>query len=457
MGGFSMNDMSDINGLAQKPVVIPVEAYTSETYARDEKDKLWSKVWQTACRVEEIPKVGDYVTYDILDESIIVVRTARDRIQAFYNVCQHRGRRLTEGCGHTAQFYCRFHGWRWDINGESAFVLDLEDWQGALNPDNLRLKPVKVDAWGGWVWINMDPNCQTLREYLEPAVSMLTPYELDKMRYSWRQWIHFPCNWKVALEAFNESFHADVSHPELARFGTNAWWCKGENHCGWHGQGAPRTPGQKKGKGNGAGTFVTAPGADARVVAAEFQLHLVDTLNAMTTATLVNVAKRLVDELPPGTPAEEVAAYMMAEAEREDAARGVIWPKIDFEHMAACGHDWHLFPNLVFLYGPTFALCYRARPNGYDPNSCIFEVSFIERHPEGQEPKTEWVFQPDPSEEKWLLVLAQDFANMGGVQKGIKSRGYQGARPSPIQEGAVIHFHRVLAKYMGTGAPKRIS
>jgi phenylpropionate dioxygenase-like ring-hydroxylating dioxygenase large terminal subunit len=113
-----MNEMSPPPAL-DKPVVIPIEPFTSPEYARAEGEKLWPRVWQAACRVEEMPNVGDYVTYDILDESIIIVRTAEGSgagtISAYYNVCQHRGRRLTKGCGHTNQFYCRFHGWSWDI------------------------------------------------------------------------------------------------------------------------------------------------------------------------------------------------------------------------------------------------------------------------------------------------------------------------------------------------------
>src|SRR5580658_7116993 len=102
-------------------VVIPTEAYLSEQYARAEKDKLWSKVWQIACRIEELPKVGDYVTYDILDESIIVVRSAPERISAYYNVCQHRGRRLLDGRGQTRQIRCPFHGWMWNLDGKNIF------------------------------------------------------------------------------------------------------------------------------------------------------------------------------------------------------------------------------------------------------------------------------------------------------------------------------------------------
>ena len=113
-----MNDIRKVAGTAaEKPMVIPIEAYVSEDYARNENEKLWAKVWQSTCREEEIPKVGDYVTYDILDESIIVVRSAPEKISAYYNVCQHRGRRLTEGCGHAVRFHCRFHGWCWNLRG----------------------------------------------------------------------------------------------------------------------------------------------------------------------------------------------------------------------------------------------------------------------------------------------------------------------------------------------------
>jgi hypothetical protein len=181
-----------------------------------------------------------------------------------------------------------------------------------------------------------------------------------------------------------------------------------------------------------------------------------ETVNATTTETIVNAAKRLVDELPPGASLDEVSGHLVAAAMRDDAARGVIWPNIDPAHLAAVGIDWHVFPNTIILPSHTTALCYRARPHGYDPDSCIFEVSALERFPEGQEPQTEWVHQPDASEEKWRLVLSQDFQNMPEVQRGMKSRGFPGARPNPSQELPVTHFNQTLAAYMGVGAPQPI-
>ena len=64
-----------------EPLTYPVEAFTSVEYARAERDRLWPKVWQMAGRVEEIPEVGNFITYDIGDDSIIVIRTAPDTIK----------------------------------------------------------------------------------------------------------------------------------------------------------------------------------------------------------------------------------------------------------------------------------------------------------------------------------------------------------------------------------------
>jgi nitrite reductase/ring-hydroxylating ferredoxin subunit len=450
-----MNAVNPIDNQTPAPVLIPVEAYTSQAYARAENEQLWGKAWQAACRVEELGNVGDYVTYDILDESIVVVRTANDQLRAFYNVCMHRGRRLTEGSGHTNQFFCRFHGWHWNIEGECTRVLDPEDWGGCLTAENTRLGAVRLGEWGGWVWIAMDPDCEPLESYLAPVIRLLGPYELDKMRYRWRQWLYFPCNWKTAIEAFIESYHVLGTHPELIKWGENLCWCKAEGKHAWHGFTGLR--GGPKRVSTGLSGATGAADQDPRISTFEMLDYLMDTVNATTTDTILAAANRLRDELPADTPPELVNAHLMASARQDDAARGVVWPDIEPEHMMEVGIDWHVFPNTVILPGITFALCYRARPNGDDPNSCIFEVYVIERFPEGEEPETEWKFEPDPTEEKWRYILSQDFLNMPNVQQGMKSRGFPGPRPSPVQELAVIHFHKTLAEYMGTGAPQPLA
>ena len=115
-------------------------------------------------------------------------------------------------------------------------MLDREDWGDALTADNLRMKQVRVDTWGGWVWINMDPDCEPLRDYLDQAAALLDPFELDKMRYRWRQWLHFPCNWKVAIGAFIEGYHVAASHPQLLRGGPGIrMWSRTQGRHSWQG------------------------------------------------------------------------------------------------------------------------------------------------------------------------------------------------------------------------------
>jgi hypothetical protein len=151
-----------------------------------------------------------------------------------------------------------------------------------------------------------------------------------------------------------------------------------------------------------------------------------------------------------------VIKHWLASARADDAARGVVWPTITAQQMSDAGLAWHVFPNMSILQGITFALCYRARPYGGDPHKCIFESFAIERFPEGQEPKTNWVYA-EPTAEKWGAVLAQDFSNMAAVQNGMRSRAFSGPQPNPHQERKVTNFHRNLAKYMGTGAPRVIT
>ncbi len=443
-----------------EPVTYPVEAFLCPDYARAEHERLWPRIWQMAGRLEDIPKPGDFFTYNIGDESIIVVRADDDTLRAFYNVCPHRGRQLvnspdaTNGTwGNAKVFVCGFHGWSFNRKGENTHVLDKDDWKGLLD-DRSRtcLTELKVDTWGGYVYINMDPDCEPLREFLEPAASILDPFQLEKMRYKWRQWAIYPCNWKTAIEAFMEPYHVAGTHTQLLKYGQFYSYSKpyGKHSVSGFDE---RDKSQKTSQ---SGSVARAGLGDPRVSTYELARENYETLNhSGSTATLVNAAKRLKDELPEGTPVKEVMAHWLKSAREDDARRGVTWPEITPEQQVRAGLAWSLFPNQTILQGATFALAYRTRPYGADPNQCIFEAYALERFPEGEEPETEWV-QAEPTEEHWGMVLAQDFSNMEWVQRGMKSRGFRGTLPNPHQEQKITNFHRVLASYMGTGSPRKI-
>ncbi|KMO74140.1 Naphthalene 1,2-dioxygenase subunit alpha [Mycolicibacterium chubuense] len=254
--------MTDVDAAEElsEPMTIGVEAYTSEEYARAERDRLWRKVWLQVGRVEELPEVGSYLTYDILDDSIIVVRTGPgascSSFSAHHNVCMHRGRRLidTPECAKNAvgrarkSFVCGFHGWTYGLDGACTHIREQDDWQGKLTARNTHLAPVRVDTWGGWLFVSMDPDCEPLADYLFPAAKILDPFGLENMRYKWRRWLAFDCNWKVALEAFNETYHVFTTHPEFNRFGEFKGWAKAQGRHSNIGYDAPKGMDETKSK-----------------------------------------------------------------------------------------------------------------------------------------------------------------------------------------------------------------
>lgn len=453
------NDKISIEDLSE-PLTYPVEAFICPEYARAERELLWPKVWQMAGRLEDIPEVGNFFTYNILDESVIIVRTAPDAIKAFYNVCPHRGRQLVDTPddvngvrGKKQKFVCGFHGWQYNLEGENTFVLDPQDWKGALNEQRTCLSELKLDTWGGWIYINMDPDCEPLLEFLGEVDRILAPFEFDKMRYKWRQWVVYPCNWKTAIEAFMEPYHVAGTHSQLLKYGEFYAYSKAYGKHGVSGF-DERDPELRKAGGTSVTRAGGGKGSDPRVSTYELARENYETVNyAASTETLVNAASRLVDELPEGTSGQDVVKHWLAAARADDAARGVIWPEITAEQQSEAGLAWSLFPNQTILQGVTFALCYRTRPYGDDPNKCIFEAYALERFPEGEAPKTEWV-HAEATAENWGAVLEQDFSNMQFVQKGMQSRGFRGPLPNPHQERKITNFHRVLSQYMGTGSPR---
>jgi phenylpropionate dioxygenase-like ring-hydroxylating dioxygenase large terminal subunit len=434
-----------------EPVTIGPEAYISPDYARAEGERLWRRTWLQAGRLEEIPNTGDFITYDIGDDSVIIVRNGPDDIRAHHNVCVHRGRRLIDmppgekrAQGNRSRFVCGFHGWTYDRSGACIGVPEKADWKGALTSERTTLGKVAVDSWGGWVWVNLDGQAGPLRDYLEPAASMLDPFELHNMRPRWRKWLVFDCNWKVAMEAFAEIYHVNTTHPEFTAFGEFHGWARAQGLHSNIGYDAPKDM-----DANQQAKLRLGLG-DARISTAEMQEYTWEQVNTNTTLTLVNAARRLKDELPEGTPAPQVMAHWLKSARDADAARGVIWPTVDPAHVGASGTAWQIFPNFQIGHAVNNMLCYAARPFGADPDKCVFEVAVYELYPDGEVPDAPWdyVEKDDP---RWGSVLPQDFSNMAAVQAGMKSSGFRGTLPNPYRERSIANLHRNLARYMGSG------
>ena len=194
------------------------ERYLSQEYHDREVEKMWRKVWQMACREEDIPNVGDTIVYDIADDSIVVVRVTPDQIKAYHNSCLHRGTQLARGQTSVASLTCQFHGWSWNLDGTMKSLPCQWDFPQA-DKEKLTLPEVKVDTWDGWVFVNLDPECGTLADYLGEAL----PAHFEQMPLKSRfkaahVQARVPANWKATMEAFIESYHVFMTHPQIVLF-----------------------------------------------------------------------------------------------------------------------------------------------------------------------------------------------------------------------------------------------
>jgi len=423
--------------------------YQDPDVDRLERERLWPSVWQMACREADLAAPGDFVVYDILDDSFLIVRTGTgpDDLAAMYNVCQHRGRRLRdEPRGRLGKaIHCRFHGWQYAPTGELVHVHFEEDWRGCPTFDKTRLglPRVQVARWGGWVWIHQDPKAEPLATWLGEVPRFLDPFEPDAMRPLWWKTIHAPANWKILVEAFIEAYHSGATHLSGINY-RNA-----------------RVPGLVFGPHamlyGEPGPFTEYKAADGRWLTprslqenmwANFT-HLGRTTGAMTLAPGFAAYERL-RSLPDDTPVDVVMTKLFEYHREEMERRGIVWPeRLTLETWAAAGLHWHVFPNSIVL--PTFdgALWYRMRPDGDVHNRCIVDIWSLGRFAPGTEPAVEQeTFDGFAAFRGQCEFLEEDFSNIEAVNRGVKSRGFPGVTLNPLQETGVAHFHATLERFL---------
>ena len=193
---------------------VSAERYYSKAWHDREVEKVWRKAWQLAGRVEEIPNLGDHLVYEIVHDSLIVVRTGPEEIRAYVNSCLHRGTLLRTEGGCVKQFRCPFHGFTWSLEGRLTRLPAAWDFPH-VEPENFNLPQAKVGLWGGFIFVNFDPDCEPLESYLEILPEHYRAFRLEDRYKAAHVAKVLPCNWKFAMEAFIEAFHVSCAHPQV--------------------------------------------------------------------------------------------------------------------------------------------------------------------------------------------------------------------------------------------------
>jgi phenylpropionate dioxygenase-like ring-hydroxylating dioxygenase large terminal subunit len=419
--------------------VIPKERYTGRAFFDDEMEGLWPRVWQIACREEEVIQVGDYVVYEIGDQSVVVVRAAPTEVAAFHNACLHRGTRLADGRGRFAGagIRCPYHGWCYTLDGHLRDVPDRHEF-GHL-PDGLRLAPVRVACWGGFVFVNMDAEAEPLLEFLDPLPTLLAPYRLHEMRFRSYLTTILPANWKAVIDAFNEGYHVQGAHAQILPWTDDTSIAYEQFHTHAH---YGRLPTARR-------RLRPSPRLERRPDSVD-EGEILAALVAGLGGAFLKEERALVEELraaplPPGT--DLLALYQRRRMELM-AARGFDVSGFDPEQMTSAD-DVYCFPNVVGPIYPGSAILFRVRPNGLDPGSAIKDTWVLE----WPRPGTAWQmperrFVADWKQRNWGEITTQDYENITRVQAGMRSRGFAGLRLNPRQEGNILHMHRVIDRYL---------
>jgi phenylpropionate dioxygenase-like ring-hydroxylating dioxygenase large terminal subunit len=421
--------------------VVPRARYTSPEFAALEFDRLWSRVWQVACRDEEIPDVGDFCEYLIGDQSILVVRSAPDTVRAFHNTCLHRGTRLADGTGRFPEgcIRCRYHAWRYDLDGKLVEVVDREEFDAI--PDDAGLKAVQVDRWGGFVWICLSADAPPLLDYLGPLPALLAPYHLDRLHLRTYLSTVLPANWKVAVDAFNEGYHVQGTHPQLLPWTDDV--SLEYEPLGIHAH-YGRLPNARR---------QLRPSPRLGLTEGEYdEGEILEAFIAGLGGLFYKDEGALVEELR-ASGADGATMLSLYQKGRRGLleARGVAVEDFADDQLTSAD-DVFFFPNMVGPIYPGIAIVFRVRPNGTDPDSCIKDTWFLHWPQQGEPPKrAKRRFFPDWTERDWGEITNQDYANMEHVQIGMKSRGGAGIRLNGRQESNILHMHRVIDRYLTEG------
>ena len=186
-----------------------------------EKQAIFGRTWLNVGRIEQLPKVGSYFSKEIdaVDTSIIVVRSSKDEVRAFHNICRHRGNKLVwqdypgeETSGTCRQFTCKYHAWRYSLEGECTFVQQEEEFFN-LDKSDYGLASIQCEMWEGFIFVNFDPtNTTPLRDYMGELGKGLEGYPFGELTQVHKYRAEVGANWKLFIDAFAEFYHAPILH-----------------------------------------------------------------------------------------------------------------------------------------------------------------------------------------------------------------------------------------------------
>jgi phenylpropionate dioxygenase-like ring-hydroxylating dioxygenase large terminal subunit len=419
---------------------IPGDRYTSREFFHREFEQMWTKVWLLLGREDEIPNPGDWQREDVGPESILMVRQNDGSIKAFYNVCQHRGNRLVfEEKGHVRRFVCKYHSWAYLPDGTLNFAQDSEDFPQGNPCGKVNLRSLPCETFAGFIWVNMDPDAEPLRDYLGPVWDDWNMYPVAQMKRYLAYTVNVPCNWKVIQDNFNESYHLRSVHPEASVQIEEGYRDTQFDMCE-----------------EGHSRMVMHAGYPARSLEGR---KLRAPLEALMRAWELDPEQFRGRE-------REIRTALQQQKRRLGPARGHTHYDALRDEQLTDYYHYTVFPNFAVSITAEGFHFLRSRPHPTDPERCVFDNWFYGTVPAGD---TSPVATPaglvarDAVVEHEIIeygaksvgpAMDQDLSITTGQQLGFRSRGFQGVYLAG-QEARIRRYHEVIDEYLDGKRPKR--
>ncbi len=412
----------------------PIDAarYVSPDFFRKEVEKMWPNVWQFAAREEELPDPGDYVVYENVGRSYLIVRQHDGAVKAFHNVCLHRGRKLRDESGCAQKFKCAFHAFTWNLDG--TFDQMPCQWDFAhLNKQDLKLPEAQVGRWAGYIFVKENPGGPSLEEYLHPLPEQHKRWAHEECVTT--TWLAKPvsANWKACAEAFMEAWHSIATHPQILPFAgdANTKYSIYGDHVN-----LAITP-----------FAVTSPHLADQKQSEQWVADQMIRYNGRAAVEGLKV------EVPAGSTARAAFAAVNRERLAQESGR-------DFSNVSDAemldAFTYNVFPNFSPWGGFPPNIVYRWRP-WPDQDRTLMEVRRLTRVPKGQPKPRSVPMKMLDEHESWSAVpemavqggvFDQDWDNLPHVHAGLKASKNGLVHLGNYQEVRIRHFAQTLDKYL---------
>jgi carnitine monooxygenase subunit len=219
MKSATLKSVDTVAAAETEALSLPAWIYHDAEFFEREKQLIFRNSWQLVCHLSDVPRAGDFHTFEFLGESVVVLRAEDGGVRAFHNVCRHRAARLLDGprghCGR--RITCPYHAWTYALDGRLVGVPSRESFQG-LDTSRHGLAQLEHEVFMGFIFVRFAPGLPSVREMAAPYAAELAAYRLEELVPLGRVTLRpRAVNWKNVADNYSDGLHINVAHPGLTR------------------------------------------------------------------------------------------------------------------------------------------------------------------------------------------------------------------------------------------------